>query len=211
MTTSERVITVKLSADDEITLVGLSHCLGQSLRFNVVDSNSDTEPDAFVISVKSADASTLKLLEALSPAGTGRFILIVDKSWQVDVYAAVEKGVRSVLWRSNFSTAIITRAINAVVDGEGSFPPRLQGALMQQVQLVHREILAPRGLTSSTFSDREIDVLRHLSEGLDLDQVSRRMRYSERTIKNILYNAMKRHNFNNRTQAVSHAIRSGLI
>ncbi|MFG2884067.1 LuxR C-terminal-related transcriptional regulator [Streptomyces sp. NPDC048297] len=209
--THRRVITVRLHADDEITLTGLSHCLAGSLRFTVVDHDSDAEPDVFVVSVESADAATLKLLEGLSPTGTGRFVLIVDKSWQTDVYAAVEKGVRSVLWRSNFSTAVMARTINAVVQGEGSFPSKLQGALMQQVQLVHRDVLAPRGLTSSAFSDREIDVLRFISEGLDLDQVSQRMGYSERTIKSILYNVMKRHDFHNRTQAVSHAIRSGLI
>ncbi|MBM9624557.1 response regulator transcription factor (plasmid) [Streptomyces zhihengii] len=208
---ADRIIAVRLHAEDAITMAGLSHCLGQFSRFAVSDSQANTEPDVFVVAVKNVDAATLKLLDALAPRGTGRFILVVDRSWQVDVYAAVEKGVRSVLFRSNFSTAVIARTISSVAEGEGSFPSKLQGALMQQVQLVQQEVLAPRGLTSSAFSDREIDVLRYLSEGLDLDEISKKMRYSERTIKNILYSAMKHHNFHNRTQAVSHAIRAGLI
>lgn len=206
-----QVITVKLYARDAITRAGLSSCLTQQKGMAEISPATDSDPDVFIVATSNTDANTLRLLENLSPTGEGRFILIVEQAWQTDVYTAVERGVRAMLWRSNFSPLAFVQTIKAVVDGEGSFPPGLQGTLMQQVQQVHREVLAPRGLTASTFSDREIDVLQLLSEGLDLDQISRRMQYSERTVKNILYSAMKRHQFRNRTQAVAHAIRSGLI
>ncbi|MBM9624514.1 response regulator transcription factor [Streptomyces zhihengii] len=210
-TETQRQIAVKIHASDVIAHAGLVHSLQQSPRLREFDQHRDTEPDVFTLSVKSVDASTLKLIDTLSPSGSGRFVLVIDKDCHVDVYAAIERGVRAMLWRSNFSTTAICNTISAVADGEGCLPAGLQGALMRQVQLVHREVLAPRGLTSSAFSQREIEVLRLLSEGLDLEQVSQRMQYSERTIKNVLYAAMKRHHFTNRTQAVSHAIRSGLI
>ncbi|WP_405576438.1 LuxR C-terminal-related transcriptional regulator [Streptomyces sp. NBC_01092] len=206
-----RTITIRIRADDVLTHVGLVNCLRDSTQFTVLDCNTEAQPDVYLVAVENADLSALELLKSLSPAHTGRFVLVVDRKWHADVHAAVEAGVRAVLWRSKFSIATATRMIKAVAEGEGFLPPSLQGTLMHQVQQVQREVLAPRGLTSSAFSHREIEVLRLLSEGLDLEQVSQEMRYSERTVKNILYNAMKRHQFRNRTHAVSHAIRSGLI
>jgi DNA-binding NarL/FixJ family response regulator len=204
-------IAVKVHARDALTRAGISSLLKYSTEFSEVSLEADGEPDVFIVVTEYTDATTLELLEKLSPSGAGRFMLIVDQAWQAGVYAAVERGVRAMLWRSNFSLTTLTQSLHAVVNGEGLFPPGLQGRLMQQVQQVHRDVLAPRGLTASIFSDREIDVLRLLSEGLDLDQISRKMQYSERTVKNILYSAMKRHQFRNRTHAVSYAIRSGLI
>ncbi|MFJ2008703.1 response regulator transcription factor [Streptomyces chartreusis] len=211
MSSSAEMITVKLHADDIITRVGLSSCLAQFDGFSELGPAVEDSPDVYIVATGDSDANTLRLLESLSPTAKDRFILIVDNKWQTDVYAAVEKGVRAMLWRSSFSSSHLAQTIKAVVSGAGLFPPGLQGALMQQVQQVHRDVLAPRGLTALTFSDREIKVLRLLSEGLDLDQISQRIQYSERTVKNILYSAMKRHQFRNRTQAVAHAIRSGLI
>ena len=206
-----RVITVKLHVGDLITRAGLSSYLAQHAEFSVLSLAAETVPDVFIVATRSADADTLKLLESLTSAGGCRFILIVEQAWQADVYAAGEKGVRAMLWRSSFSSDTLAQTINAVVDGEGSFPSGLQGMLMQQVQRVHRDVLAPRGLTASTFSDRELEVFRLLSEGLDLDQISRKIQYSERTVKNILYAAMKRHHFRSRTHAVAYAIRLGII
>ncbi|MBM9624569.1 response regulator transcription factor [Streptomyces zhihengii] len=205
------IIKVKLYSKDLITRAGLAYCLEQSPEIVEIESDSTVDPDVFLISVENADASTLGFLESLSPTRTSRFMIIVNKNWQVDVYSALERGVRAVLWRSSITAATVSRAIREVADGKGMLPSGLQGSLMQRVQRVHQEVLAPRGLTSSAFSAREIEVLRLLSEGFDLDEISQEMRYSERTIKNILYDAMKRHNFNNRTQAVAYVLRSGLI
>ncbi|MFI1400656.1 response regulator transcription factor [Streptomyces sp. NPDC020681] len=202
---------MRIHASDTITYNGLAHLLQQCSDLTEACPDSAEEPDVFAVAVENADISTLKLLKSLSPSGSARFVLIVSKRWDADVSAAVECGVRAVLLRTSFSAAAFARTVSAVVTGEGFFPPTLQGSLMQQVQRIHREVLEPQGLTPSGFSEREIDVFRLLAEGRDLEEIAEKLRYSERTIKNILYNAMKRHQLRNRTHAVSHAIRCGLI
>jgi DNA-binding NarL/FixJ family response regulator len=59
--------------------------------------------------------------------------------------------------------------------------------------------------------ERELDVLRLLSEGFDTAEVARRLCYSERTVKNVLQDLTRRHNLKNRTHAVAFALRQGLI
>ena len=205
----KRAIAVRIHAADAITHAGLAHCLEQYPDLEVGDDETD-DFDVFVVAVENADLSTLKLLRSLSSCRSARFVLILER-WDADVTVAVEHGVRAVLMREKVAPAMLARAITAVTEGEGLFPPKLQGTLMQQIQQLHREVLAPRGLTSSGYSSREIDVFRLLSEGHDLDEVAQKLSYSERTVKNVLSSAMKRHHLRNRTHAVSHAIRSGLI
>ncbi|MFD0432155.1 helix-turn-helix transcriptional regulator [Streptomyces zhihengii] len=189
------IIKVKLYSKDLITRAGLAYCLEQSPEIVEIESDSTVDPDVFLISVENADASTLGFLESLSPTRTSRFMIIVNKNWQVDVYSALERGVRAVLWRSSITAATVSRAIREVADGKGMllrtsrFPDAAGTAgAPGSVGAAWTHVLS--------FSAREIEVLRLLSEGFDLDEISQEMRYSERTIKNILYDAMKRHNFN---------------
>jgi DNA-binding NarL/FixJ family response regulator len=205
-----RTITAGIYAADVITRVGLQHWLDGSPEISVNDDGTDS-CDVYVVAVENADMSTLKLLRSLSPSGGSRFVLVLEKQWDADVTAAVEHGIRAVLMRAHLTPVTLTRAIVAVMEGDGIFPPKLQGTLMRQIQQIHKDVLEPRGLTASGYSSREVDVFRLLSEGLDLEEIARKLSYSERTVKNILYNAMKRNQLRNRTHAVSHAIRTGII
>lgn len=206
----ERAVTVRIHAADPITHAGIRHLLGGHPEVKVSGDEASSF-DVFVVAVENADVSTLKLLRSLSPPGGACFVLILDKRWDADVTAAVEHGIRAVLPRANLTPSTLARAIIAVMDGEGIFPPRLQGNLMRQIQEIYREVLTPNGLTTSGYSAREIDVFRLLSEGLELEEIAQKLSYSERTVKNILYSAMKRNQLRNRTHAVSQAIRIGLI
>jgi DNA-binding NarL/FixJ family response regulator len=60
-------------------------------------------------------------------------------------------------------------------------------------------------------ADREIEVLRHLSEGKDTTEIAEAMAYSERTIKNIIHDVTTRLKLRNRSHAVAYAMKSGII
>ena len=89
--------------------------------------------------------------------------------------------------------------------------PRPPGGLLRQVHQVHEHVLVPRGLAFASLSDRESDVLRLVSEGLDTKQIATKLAYSERTIKNVIRDIVRRFGLSNRSHAVSFAIRQGLI
>ena len=90
-------------------------------------------------------------------------------------------------------------------------PADLLGRLLEQVGYVQRQMLAPRGLTFSGLTDREIDVLKLVADGLDTNEVADRLCYSERTVKNVIHDVTTRLRLRNRTHAVAYALRQGLI
>jgi DNA-binding NarL/FixJ family response regulator len=167
--------------------------------------------DVIVAVLEDANDQALDTLRVLAAPSAKRFLVIVGGYWSADLHTAVNLGVRGVLFRSDFSWAKFDSAVCAIREGQGAFPPELQGKLLDQVEWTVKEVLAPRGLTASGLTTREIDILRLVAEGSDLEDIAGKLRYSERTVKNVLYGLMKRLNLRNRAHAVSYAIRSGAI
>jgi DNA-binding NarL/FixJ family response regulator len=204
-------VRVAVHAPDPVTRAGLASHLRSDSRLAEVPQEEVEGADVTVVAMDTVDGSTLGLLSSLRGDGQPLFALVVGRRWQADLYAAVDQGVRAVVWRDTFTPEIFARTLLTVAEGGGSFPPALQGTFMRQVQWTHREVLTPLGLTASGVSPREQDVLRLLAEGQGLAEIAEKLSYSERTVKYVLHGLMKRMNLNNRAHAVSYAIRSGLI
>jgi DNA-binding NarL/FixJ family response regulator len=206
-----RSVRVVIHAVDPVVRAGLVSHLRHDRRLAEVPSERAGEAEVIVVAVDVMDVAALDMLGTLSDGPDARFAIVVGQRWQVHVSAAVDRGVRAVVWRDSFNPVVFAQKLITVAEGGGSFPADLQGALMEQVQWTRREALAPRGLSASGISQREVDVLRLLADGNELAEIAQKLSYSERTVKYILYGLMKRMNLRNRTHAVVHAVRSGLI
>ena len=124
----------------------------------------------------------------------------------------MEAGTCGFVRRSVDATGLaLVGAVRNAAAGDGTLPSDLLGRLLQQVGRLQRQVLAPRGLSFSGLSEREVDVLRLVAEGLDAGEIATRMSYSERTIKNVIHDVTTRLQLRNRSQAVAYAMREGLI
>ncbi len=204
------VIRVAVHADDPITAIGLVSSIEKTAHLTLIRGEPGVRADVVVTFAETVNAATMDALRKLERPASG-FILVVGGRWHADYSEAADLRVRAVLWRSDFSRAKLVHAIRLVSDGGAQLPASLQGGLLDHVYRVQREILAPRGLTSSGLSVREIDVLRLAADGYGITEISQELSYSERTIKNIFYGLMKQFNLRNRAHLVSYAIRSGVI
>ncbi|WP_308013913.1 helix-turn-helix transcriptional regulator [Streptantibioticus parmotrematis] len=198
-------------SSDAVIREGLVSFLQHDRRLEEVPADRLHEADAVVTAFDTVDAAALEELGSLAGKGDARFLVVAGRRWQAHVSAAIDRGVRAVLWRDAFTPTTFVRTLLTVADGGGSLPPTLLGTLMEQVQWTQREVLGPHGLTSSGVSPREVDVLRLVSEGRELSEIATALCYSERTVKYTLYSLMKRLQLRNRAHAVSYAIRAGLI
>ena len=115
------------------------------------------------------------------------------------------------LRRSEAVADRVSEAVMTAANGDGSVPPDLLGRLLNQMSRLQRQVLAPRGLSLNGFSDREVDVLRLLSEGWDTSEIAGKLAYSERTVKNVIHDITARLQLRNRSHAVAYAVRAGVI
>ena len=141
--------------------------------------------------------------------GGGGVALLVTRLDDRGLLSAVEAGVGGVLRRSQATVGNVVSTIRSVAAGEGTLPPDMLARLLEQVGQLQRQVLAPRGLTFSGLTERELEVLRLLADGYDTAEVSGKLYYSERTVKNIIHDITSRLELRNRTHAVAYAIKPG--
>jgi DNA-binding NarL/FixJ family response regulator len=125
--------------------------------------------------------------------------------------AGVEAGACGLLRRVDAVPERLVEAIQSAAAGDGTVPSDLLGRLLEHVGRLQRQVLAPNGLTLAGLTEREIDVLRLVAEGLDTSEIASTLAYSERTIKNVIHDVTARLNLRNRSHAVAYAVRQGLI
>ncbi len=204
-------IPVFVFATDPVSQIGI---VGQLRARSDVRVVGDAEVDNAQVAVIVADdieTEVLRVVRAVQRNGCPRALLVVNRLDEAGMLAGIEAGVCGFLRRSETRPDTLVQAIRAAAAGDGTVPADLLGRLLSQVSLIHQQVLAPRGLSFSGLSDREVEVLKLLSDGHDTAEVARRLCYSERTVKNVLQDMTRRHNLRNRTHAVAYALRQGLI
>lgn len=98
------------------------------------------------------------------------------------------------------------RAIRAVANGESLLGPTIAQKVMRQFAGMDR---AQRPLVDD-LTDREVEVLKLVAEGLGNKDIGRRLSISEKTVKNHINNILSKLHLYDRTQATLYAIRTGL-
>ena len=164
-----------------------------------------------VVVTETVDAAALRVLRAIQRGAAPRTVLIAGTLDETGVVAAAEAGVSALVRRAEATPERLTAVILKVRDGEAEMPADLLARLLGQVGKLQRQILAPRGLRFSGLTEREIEVLRLVADGLDTGEIARRLSFSERTIKSVLHDVTTRLQLRNRAHAVAYAVREGLI
>jgi DNA-binding NarL/FixJ family response regulator len=204
-------IDVSVWASDPLSRAGTIAQLRTAPGVRVARDGGSVRDSVALVVADEVDADTLHQIRSLRRDGAVGVALLVARLDDRSLLTAVEAGVAGILRRAQASVHNLVAMIRAVATGEGSVPPDMLARLMGQIGSLQRLVLAPRGLTFSGLTERELAVLRLLAEGFDTTEVSSQLFYSERTVKNIIHDLTSRLELRNRTHAVAYAIKQGLI
>jgi DNA-binding NarL/FixJ family response regulator len=210
LSTSGRV-KVYVYATDPVSATGVAGELRQRPEVLVVEEAEFDDARVAVVVADEVDQPTVRAVRAIQRDGCHRVVMVVTRLDDASLLAAVEAGACGILRRSEAVADRIVESVLTAAKGDGSVPPDLLGRLLDQMSRLQRQVLAPRGLSLSGFTDRELDVLRLLSEGWDTNEIAGRLSYSERTVKNVIHDITARLHLRNRSHAVAYAVRQGLI
>jgi len=203
-------IQIFVSACDPLSRDGVASQL-RGHGVELVDERGLGPDVVGVVVVDEMDDRAVGEIRSLRRRGVEHVVVVAARLDDGGLLAAAEAGASGVLRRAQASPQSLLTSIRTAAAGEGSLPPDLLGRLLGQVGRLQRQVLAPRGLTFSGLTDREVRVLRLLAEGFDTAEVGRQLFLSERTVKNVVHDVTSRLNLRNRTHAVAYALRQGLI
>ena len=132
-------------------------------------------------------------------ADAPRVLILTTYDADVDVLAAIEAGASGYLLK-DAAPDDLTHAIRAAANGQPALAPSVANRLMDRTR--------NRG---SALSQREIEVLQLVADGLSNDKISKRLHLSQATIKSHLVHIYTKLNVDSRTAAVATAQQQGML
>ncbi|MEW2119963.1 LuxR C-terminal-related transcriptional regulator [Streptomyces sp. NPDC005474] len=207
-------VTVAVYAADPILRVGVVQQLRQRPEIDLLaDADAAGVAQVSLVVVDHVGDDVAALLHRLRLNSATRVGLVVGTLGSGALQRVIECGVGAVLRRAEADQDQLVHLVLAAANGEGVLPGDLLGKLLSHVGSLQRAALDPQGggLSMSTLTTREADMLRLVSEGLDTAEIARKTAYSERTVKNVLHEIITRLQLRNRAHAVGYALRNGLI
>ncbi|MFI7246031.1 helix-turn-helix transcriptional regulator [Streptomyces qinglanensis] len=204
-------VSVALYAEDGILHAGVVQQLRQQPDVRLLPEAEGDQAQVSLVVVDTVNDPAVRLLRRLQRNTATRTGLVVGSFEAAALQTMIECGVAAVLRRAEADQDRLLHLITAMANGEGVLPGDLLGKLLEHVGTLQRTVLDPRGLTLSTLTTREAEMLRLVSEGFDTVEIAQKTSYSERTVKNVLHEVATRLRLRNRAHAVGYAMRHGLI
>lgn len=207
-------VRVVIQAADPITYVGLSSYLQSRGEVQVVEQRD--QADVQIISTERVGPEVLAKLRlnaaTSGPTDTGMpTVLMAGEVGEAPLLTLVECHVVAILPKNSITGDQLVDTVLAAASGNGVMPRDVLGTLLRSIQALQREVLAPHGLSASGLEPREVDVLRLIAEGWGTEEIAKELAYSERTVKNVIFNLTTRLHLRNRAHAVAYALRAGVI
>lgn len=199
------MIRVLVASRSNIVRAGLESLVRSipSLEFagtmDIFQTPSETSGDVLVIEIGDFRDPEWRVLSDLPiPA-----VLLFDSTDSTLVSSALRAGIRGVI-PVDATPEEIEGAVHAVHVGLVVTSVASLSELLPDAQLLAEELAEP-------LSDRELEVLELLVEGLSNKLVAHRLSISEHTVKTHVASIFAKLGVSSRTEAVSQAIRRGLV
>ena len=164
-------------------------------------------PELVLLDINMPEMSGLDALKEIKSASPETFVVILTASEDdASIADAIKSGADGYLLK-HLNAPDFIQLLEGLKKGEAAITRKTASFLMKQIA---QPIGKPKG-QETPLSDREIEIIRLLAEGLSNKSISERLSLSENTIKYHLKNILQKLNVQNRTEAVMYAIRNNLI
>ena len=140
-----------------------------------------------------------KELTKLSPAP--EILILTSFSEEERIIQAIKAGASGYLIK-DASPDELVQAIEDVYHGESTLDPKVAGTVLRSVQNEPED-------SAEELTDREIEVLELLAEGLPNEDIAEKLYISERTVRSHVSNILGKLDLANRTQAALYAVKNG--
>ncbi|WP_313901047.1 response regulator transcription factor [Occallatibacter riparius] len=184
-------ILASIRAQSDMEVVGEATC-GQE----AISLFSQKRPDITLMDLRLPDMSgNDAIVQIRSTFPNARIIVLTTYQGDVQAIKAFKAGAMAYLLKSSLRKDLLN-TIRSVLEGRKVIPPEIAAAMASHV-------------ADDELSARELQILRHVADGLSNKLIADRLSLSPDTVKSHLANVMAKLNANDRTHAVTIAVKRG--
>ena len=212
---SEAQITLLVVDDQTIVRKGIRALLEQVDDIHVIGEAADGEeavaqakllnPDVILMDLMMPKMDGIAAIREIQ-AGTSpkRIIALTSFVTEDKVFPAIRAGAMGYLLKDSEPEDLIT-AIRKAHRGEPSLHPTVAKMVLEELSQPVKQPLTPDPLT-----EREVDIVRLVAQGLSNRQIADQLVIGEATVRTHVGNVLNKLHLANRVQATLYALREGL-
>ncbi|MGZ6340840.1 MAG: response regulator [Candidatus Limnocylindrales bacterium] len=165
-------------------------------------------PDLVLMDVRMPGVSGLEATARIKERHPGVAIVMLTVSEdEDDLFRAIKAGAQGYLLK-NLESAQLRTMLEAVSRGEAAISPATAARIIDEFLRVER---GPAPRAPDRLTERELEVLRLVTQGLRNKEIAARLGISENTAKFHLKNIVEKLHAQTRTELAARAVREGLV
>lgn len=164
------------------------------------------QPEVILLDVDTAEPGLIRALERCREiAPNARICALTMQQSSEIMQRCLAAGAQGFILKDN-TPAQLVAAIISVASGDTYVDPRVAGSWLRK-----RANKSRYGAELSELSSREVQVIKHIGQGLSNKEISSQLCLSEKTVKNHISRIFSKLDICARSQAAVHAYRLGLL
>ena len=210
-----KVIRLLICDDHAVVRLGLRSLVGVNPEMELVGEAVDGEeavamakkmkPDVIIMDLVMPRKDGITAITEIKKKNHGAKILVLTSfSDDKNVFSAIKAGASGYLLKDS-SPEELLQAIRDVHQGKSSLHPVIAQKVIQEM---HQPSDIPP--TDNPLSEREVEVLRNVAQGMSNQQIAQTLKIKEGTVRIHVGNILNKLQLANRTQAALYALREGL-
>lgn len=195
-----RGIQSLLSEEEDIQVVGEA-VNGK----DAIEKAESLKPDVILMDLVMPEMSGIEAIEKITASHPDARILVMTSFAADDkVFPSIKAGALGYLLKDSDPEDLI-RMIRQVYRGELSIHPTIARKVIQELNRPATEPLTPSPIT-----EREVEILKLLAEGMENKEIAAKLVVRDATVRTHVSNILRKLQLANRVQATLYALRAGI-
>lgn len=201
-------IRVMIADDHSIVRQGLATIINRAPEMSAIAQAEDGQqalnlfreyqPDVTLMDLRMPQMGGVEAITAIcAEFKHARIIVLTTYNSDEDIYRGLQAGAKGYLLKDAKPNELLN-AIRMVHSGQQYIPPEVGAKLVQR-------------MSNPELSDRELEVLRLMAQGMSNSEIGTALSIGESTVKSHVNRILSKLGVNDRTQAVIVAVRRGIV
>ena len=194
-------LSAMLSRQKDIIVVGEA-----KNGYEAVEMAAERLPDIILMDLRMPEmdgVEAIRRIKAVNPEI--QFIILTTYDDDEYIFQGIEAGAKAYLLKDTPREELF-KAIRAIRQGESLIDPSITSRVLNRLTELSKQVQTPEIL-----SDRELEVLALIAKGTSNKEIAGTLTISQSTVKTHIQSIFQKLEVNDRTEAVTEALRRGII
>ena len=181
-----------LDVDDDFEVLG-SAANGRE----AIEIAEKTKPDVFLMDIQMPEMDGIEATKYIVEHDLGKVLILTTFDDDDLVKQALSSGAKGYLIK-NHTPDHLKQMIKSVYNGTGV----MEGSILESLtssSVSSDSSLSGKGFDATGYSERELDIVKAVAEGLSNKEIAAKLFISEGTVKNYITNILSKENLSHRT------------